>query len=130
LLRSLSRLSQDVTVALQQTSAYNQRLALSAVEDRLDGLLRELTRSSERYAVRFRPIAWQWRQVMADHLKALANTVEQRQEIPSPYVVGIPLTAQQSIFVGRTDISARLESLLLDQQCPPVLLYGQRRMGK
>ncbi len=130
LLRSFSRVSQDVDAALKQASAYNQRLALSAVEDRLDGLVRELTRSSERYAVRFRPIAAQWRQVVADHIRALAETVEQRQEIDSPYVIGVPLTEQQEIFVGRTDISARIEQLLLDRRRPPLLLYGQRRMGK
>ncbi len=130
LLRSFSRVSQDIDAALRQESAYNQRLALSAVEDRLDGLLRELTRSSERYAVRFRPIAAQWRQTIADHIQALAETVEQRQEIDSPYVIGVPLTEQQEIFVGRTDISAKIEQLLLDRRRPPLLLYGQRRMGK
>ena len=54
LLRSLSRLSQDVEAALRQESVYNQRMALSAVEDRLDGLLREVTRSRDRYAA-YRP---------------------------------------------------------------------------
>jgi hypothetical protein len=130
LLRSFSRIGQDAHAALQQASSYNQRLALSAIEDRLDGLLRELTRSSERYAVRFRPIAIHWRQVVAGHVRALAETAEQRQEIESPYVIGVPLTAQQAIFVGRTDISAQIEGMLRERQCPPLLLYGQRRMGK
>jgi hypothetical protein len=130
LLRSFSRISQDVHAALQQASTYNQRLALSAIEDRLDGLLRELTRSSERYAARFRPIVIHWRQVIAGHVQVLTETVEQRQEIESPYVIGVPLTAQQAIFVGRTDISAHIEGMLRDRQCPPLLLYGQRRMGK
>jgi hypothetical protein len=130
LLRSFSRISQDTHAALQQAGAYNQRLALSAVEDRLDGLLRELTRSSEPYAGRFRPIAIHWRQIVADSLRGLAEAVEQSQEIESPYVIGVPLTAQQAIFVGRSDISARIESMLRDRQCPPLLLYGQRRMGK
>jgi hypothetical protein len=130
LLRSFSRLSQDVDAALNQESAYNQRLALSAVEDRLDGLLRELTRSSDRYTLRFRPIAEQWRQVVAGRIRSLAEAVEARQEIDSPYVIGVPLTEQQEIFVGRTDISARIEQLLLDRRRPPLLLYGQRRMGK
>ncbi|MBN2006906.1 MAG: ATP-binding protein [Anaerolineae bacterium] len=130
LLRSFIRISSDVDAALHQESAYNQRLALSAVEDRVDGLLRELTRNTERYAVRFRPIAAQWRQTLADHGRALAETVEQRQEIDNPYVIGVPLTAQQEIFIGRTDISARIEQLLLDRRRPPLLLYGQRRMGK
>jgi hypothetical protein len=130
LLRSFSRLSQDVDAALHQESAYNQRLVLSAVEDRLDSLLRELTRSRERYAFRFRPIAANWRQIVADKARELSATAEQRQEIDSPYIIGVPLTEQQEIFVGRTDVSAYIEQLLLDRRRPPLLLYGQRRMGK
>lgn len=130
LLRSLSRISQDVDAALRQQSPYNQRLSLSAVEEQLDGLLRELTRSSERYAVRFRPITDCWRRLVAEHVHKLAAAVELRQEIDSPYIIGVPLTKQQEIFIGRTDISARLEQLLLDRRRPPLLLYGQRRMGK
>jgi len=72
LLRSFSSISQDVDAALCQESAYNQRLALSAVEDRLNGLLRELTRSSERYDVRFRPVAIEWHRIVADKVRALA----------------------------------------------------------
>jgi hypothetical protein len=90
----------------------------------------ELAHIQERYTIRFRPIAAQWQQIIADYIRELAQTIEQRQEIESPYIVGVPLTAQQAIFVGRTDISAQIERLLLSRQCPPLLLYGQRRMGK
>ncbi len=130
LLRSLSRVSRDVEAALAQESTYNQRLALDAVEERLDGLIRELTRSSEPYALRFQPIAVTWRTTIADHLQTLTRAVESRQEISNPYVVGIPLTEHQEIFVGRSDVSERIEKLLLDIRCPPLLLYGQRRTGK
>lgn len=130
LLRSFSRISQDVDAALRQESAFNQRLALTAVEDRLDALLRELARSSEQYAARFRPIATRWRQIVGQHARELAREAELRQEIDNPYVIGVPLTQQQEIFVGRTDASARIEALLLDRRRPPLLLYGQRRMGK
>ncbi len=130
LLRSFSRISQDVNAALRQESAYNQRLALHTVEDRLDGLLRELTRSNEPYAARFRPIAAEWRQLVAAQNQTLAEEAELRQEIDSPYIIGVPLTEQQQIFVGRTEISARIEQLLLDRRQPPLLLYGQRRVGK
>ena len=64
------------------------------------------------------------------HVRELAVAVELRQEIDSPYVIGVPLTHQQEIFVGRTDIGARIEQLLLDRRRPPLLLYGQRRTGK
>ncbi len=130
LLRSFSRISQDVVAALLLVNTYHQRLALRAIEDQLDGLLRELTRSSEAYAQRFRPIAVHWRRLIAEQRQALAQLAERHQEIDNPYVVGIPLNAQQAVFVGRTDLSARLETLLLDRQCPPLLLYGQRRIGK
>ncbi|MEM7129225.1 MAG: AAA family ATPase [Chloroflexota bacterium] len=130
LLRSFSRIGDDLSAAIAQESIYNQRLSLSALEDRLDGLLRELTRSNETYSSRFRPIATHWRQVIARHAQALAADVELRQEIDSPYIIGVPLTAQQEIFVGRTEVSSRIEQLLLDRRHPPLLLYGQRRMGK
>ncbi len=130
LLRSFSRLSSDVAAALQQESAFNQRLALSAVEERLDTLLRELTRSDEPYAERFRPIAAEWRQIVATQSQQLAAEAEMRQEIDSPYIIGVPLTEKQEIFIGRTEVSAQIEQLLLDRRRPPLLLYGQRRVGK
>ncbi len=130
LLRSFSRISRDVEAALSQESTYNQRLALDAVEERLNGLLRELTRSSERYAIRFRPIAEAWRKILANYVKTLTEAVESRQEISNPYIIGIPLTEHQEIFVGRGDVSELIEKLLLDLRCPPLLLYGQRRTGK
>ncbi|MBK9051431.1 MAG: ATP-binding protein [Chloroflexi bacterium] len=130
LLRSLSRLSRDIEAALQQESSYNQRLALSTIEDRLDGYVRELTRSSEPYADRFQTVIVRWRQIVAHQVAQLTQTAELRQEIDSPYVIGVPLTDQQEIFVGRTDISGRIEQLLLDRRQPPLFLYGQRRMGK
>lgn len=130
LLRSFIRVSQDVAAALQQRSAYNERLALRAITDHLDGLQRELTRSDEQYAGRFRPIVVGWRQTIARYIHELEEAVEKRQEIDNPYVIGVPLTAEQEVFVGRIDISRRIEELLLDKRRPPLLLYGQRRMGK
>ena len=130
LLRSFSRISHDIEAAMGQESVYNRRLALGAVEERLDGLLRELTRSNDQYAVRFRPIASRWRRLVAGQKKQLAEEAELRQEIDSPYIIGVPLTDQQEIFVGRTDISSRIEQLLVDRRQPPLLLYGQRRVGK
>jgi hypothetical protein len=130
LFRSFKRISEDVNAALNQGSVYNRRLALTSVGDRLDNLLRELTRSSDKYAVRFRAIAHRWCRIIGLELKELKAVAELRQEIDSPYIIGVPLTERQAIFVGRTDISSRIEQLLLDRQSPPLLLYGQRRMGK
>jgi hypothetical protein len=130
LLRSFRYVSLDVAAALNQRSAYNQRLALSVVADRLNGLVRELTRSPEPYALRFRPIAHHWHEILAAQVEILTTAVAQRQEIEDPYIIGIPLTARQEIFVGRAAISQRIEHLLHDRRHPPLLIYGQRRMGK
>ena len=119
-----------VAAALAQSSAHNQRLGLSAVQQRLEALIAEADRSSDRYAARFRPVAALWRKLVAEHAQALGAAVELRQELDNPYVIGVPLTLAQELFVGRTDVSARIEQLLLDRRRPPLLLYGQRRMGK
>jgi len=130
LLRSFTRISNDIESALSQESTYNQRLALTSIAERLDSLVRELTRSSDKYATRFRPIAQRWGNIVALTIEDLTKESELRQEIDSPYIIGVPLNQQQAVFVGRTDISTRIEQLLLDRRRPPLLLYGQRRTGK
>ena len=67
---------------------------------------------------------------MAGRIQELTIEAESRQEIDNPYIVGVPLTERQEIFVGRSDVSVHIEELLLDQRRSPLLLYGQRRMGK
>ncbi|BAY11290.1 nSTAND1 domain-containing NTPase [Calothrix sp. NIES-2098] len=130
LLNIFSRISNDLAAALNQASTYNQRLALRSVTDRLDTHLQEFTRSSDKYTIRFRPIAKSWREIIANYTEELAKATELRQEIDSPYIIGVPLTQEQEIFIGRNDIGTRIEQLLLDRRRPPLLLYGQRRMGK
>ncbi len=130
LLRRFNRFSEDVDAALNQASNYNQRLVLRTIADYIDTQLQEFTRSSHPYAPRFYPIAKSWFEIITNYERQLATAVELRQEIDSPYIIGIPLTQQQEIFTGRTEIASRIEQLLLDRRRPPLLLYGQRRMGK
>ncbi|MDM8564332.1 ATP-binding protein [Candidatus Halobeggiatoa sp. HSG11] len=62
-------------------------------------------------------------------LQVAVSTVDEK--IPNPYITGVPLTTlNKELFVGRKDIIARIEVLLSEQRNPPILLYGQRRMGK
>lgn len=130
LLRHFSQISQDVEAALNQATTYPRRLALSAIVDRLSTLIHELRVSSGPFVDRFQPIAIHWLQLVANHLQKLSEAAEKDREVDNPYVVGVPLTERQEIFVGRADIVARIEQLLSDQRRPPLLLYGQRRMGK
>lgn len=139
LFRICKQISLDVDAALQQRSSYNQRLALSVVLERLD-IQRQTIRGGTAYVprpasnghhtARFRTIFQTWHQIIVHQIDTLQTETDQNQEIDSPYIIGIPLTGQQALFVGRTDISQRIEQLVRDDRSPALLLYGQRRMGK
>lgn len=128
-LRNLARISQDVAAILEQ-NVYNQRVSLRALADRVDGLIRELNRSTEPHAIRFARIISEWQEIITQRERTLAEETARRQEIESPYVIGLPLNELQSVFVGRAEVAERIERLLLQPQRPPLLLYGQRRTGK
>jgi hypothetical protein len=130
ILSSFATFSQDTAAALAQVGLYNQRLGFGAVSQALNGLQRELIRSDDPQAERFQPIAIQWQRLLEERAQELAELTENRQEIQNPYIVGVPLTRRQEIFVGRADISIRIEELMRSDDYPPLLLYGQRRMGK
>jgi hypothetical protein len=132
LFRSLGYISQEVEAALRQESFYNQKAFLKGAENRLHLLMQELTRSTEskQYVIRFTPTIRSWRQCLTDYLNTVEEEEEKSQEVRSPYTVANPLFAQNETFVGRTDIYAQIEQLMRNKNCPPLLLYGQRRMGK
>ncbi len=117
-------ISIDVNTALYQSRIDKECIDFTAISDRLTNLINELTISKDKYAIRFRPIAQCWQKIIDRHLHNLIR------EINSPYISNIPVTNRKQLFIGRTDISERLEKLLLDRRSPPLLLYGQRRTGK
>jgi hypothetical protein len=127
ILRRFLAASQEVRVAMNQTNRHNERALLLSVQRRLDELGQDIVRSADRELPRFHQLALQ---VLGAHVNELDRELELRQEIASPYVVGLPLTEEQDVFVGRSDISSRIEQLLLGNNRAPLLLYGQRRMGK
>lgn len=125
-LRSFQRLGQDIAAALRYQSNYYRRLAMSDILERLETLHREILNSQ--WPEIFAPVAQQWRALLEAFLTR--PEAEDSREIQNPYVVGSPLDAQQMTFIGRQEISLQLEELLRKPACPPLLLYGQRRMGK
>lgn len=129
-LRGFIGISKETQAALQHQRAQDTRQALSAVADRLSSLLSGTASTREPLAHRFRPIASQWLGLVASEARRLVEVSGQRPELRSPYVVGLPLQAGHQIFVGRNDIRDRIEAMVLGAGCPPLLLYGQRRMGK
>jgi hypothetical protein len=127
--RNFINISINVEAVFGQSS-YNQRIALTTVGTKLNSFVRELTISNDKYAARFRPIAQCWQNIIDLKIQELTKLSEESQEIDSPYIIGVPVIGREQLFIGRTDISKRLERLLLDLRSPPLLLYGQRRTGK
>jgi len=121
-------ISQDIAIAMQQNTRHAQRLMLGEVEERLGRLVVSLGDAPGAVHRPFQEIALSWRDCVHHTQRIWRENSD--QEIDNPYVVGVPLTAKQEIFVGRQKISIHLERLFLSPQCPPVLLYGQRRIGK
>lgn len=130
LLRSFARIAQAISAADSNTTVYHKRLAFVVAEEQLAALLNEMTLSGDSYALRFRPIAERWRAIVAAHMRELTEAIEDSQEIDNPYIFSVPLADHNDLFVGRADVAARIEQLLIDRRRPPLLLYGQRRMGK
>lgn len=83
---SFSQISQEVDAGLNQESAFNRLLALSAVAQNLDNFLRELTACGDKDALRFYPIALRWYDIVAGCVRELATEIE--QETGSPQIAG------------------------------------------
>jgi hypothetical protein len=130
ILECVSKASQKIENALNQTTSFRRRFLLRSAENDLARLERDLLLKNGAEVTRFYAIVDQWRRIVNESLRELERDIELNQEIDNPYIFGIPLTDEQEIFVGRLDVSARIEQLLSDYRRPPLLLYGQRRMGK
>jgi hypothetical protein len=131
ILIALHNISRDIEHALRQATPYQQRLGLGMARDKLATLQNELLLSRHPQSQRFAPIIAQWQRLLASHIEAMTIPAQYQQEIPNPYICGMPLSERQSLlFVGRSEIIERINQMLMQDKCPPLLLFGQRRMGK
>lgn len=72
-----------------------------------------------------------WLDRVADEEAALAASERERPQVPLVFVSGTPLTsAEGSLFVGRVDLGRLLDQDLSAERPVPLVLLGQRRMGK
>ncbi|HAI69564.1 MAG TPA: hypothetical protein DCM38_09035, partial [Gammaproteobacteria bacterium] len=117
--------SQEVNTALKQNS-YQQAAALKVVIKALKTRLEFLSSKKSAEVQRFGEIAKTWLRLVEKYLDDMLKI----QEIPNPYIVGIPLKEGQDVFIPRPQVNKRIERLLVDRSAPPLLLYGQRRTGK
>ncbi len=131
LLNRFSHISREIEISLARETLYLQRQALIQNITTLSQLLRDMTRIAQPEILRFWQIAETWRHILTEYLQQVTEQIDLEQEIDNPYITGVHLTPNdQQLFVGRRDACARIEHILRDRRNPPILLYGQRRMGK
>jgi len=119
----------EVLTYTTSTSRVNKIAALSRATDALDQLDQYVEAEvglPEQNLLR--TIISQWRRLIIQ-----AGGSEGRSliagPVANPYVVGNPVTGD--LFKGREEIMIRLEELWrAPTQCPSVVIYGHRRMGK
>lgn len=72
-----------------------------------------------------------WQDVITDERAALERDKRERPQVPLPFVAGPSLTASdQGLFRGRRDLVDLIDHYLSGTRRTPVVLFGQRRMGK
>lgn len=119
-------LSQNVLSALPPASGHYAQTQLGAALKRLKTIQNELIVNGQPEAQRFAPIAGHWQHILDQDLIQM----DASGLLPSPYVRGSPLGANEEVFVGRLDVMKRIEQVLMSPNSASILLYGQRRMGK
>ncbi len=131
ILKSFTRFGSDISTALAQPTSYNRTLVIRTILKDIENLQLELARNlKDKNSRRFIPVCKHWIGILTRFQQRAEAQSKASNEIPNPYTVGAPLTRKQKIFVGRTDIARFLENILKQQDHPPLLLYGPRRMGK
>jgi hypothetical protein len=124
-LNSFREMSQKVEDALSQEQHQQQATLLSVIE-RFKGTLFS-TKEESPELQRFRKTAAQWQGIVEKRADELLNI----QELPNIYTFGPPINKKyHEVFAERPQVTHRLEQLLQNRHCPPLLLYGQRRTGK
>jgi hypothetical protein len=127
-LRHFRQGSVDVERALSLPSNAQQQAELKAVVASLNvlGGMIAKTHTSD-IDLRIKEIANHWQTVVEKYIQEL----DQIQKIPNPYTFGPPLNKRvHDVFAERPEVIRRLQQLLQAHNCPPLLLYGQRRTGK
>ena len=83
-------------------------------------------------ARRLQPVLRTWLDVVAEEKAALAHEEAEHPQIPTPFLAGPALLQEETriLFRGRKDLVDVIDHDLTGDRRAPILLVGQRRMGK
>jgi hypothetical protein len=130
---SIAEAARDLEAARSTGGLRQRRQALQRARQELEQSLDDLS-GARRLSLnerRFVPVVKVWLDRVADEEAALASLERERPQVPLVFVAGAPLTpADESLFVGREDLVRILDQDLAVERPIPLVLQGQRRMGK
>ena len=127
-LTRLGDIGAEIATYKDSTSRVNKLSALARAAESLEQLKTYANteiNEPERYI--FVAIIEQW-QPLITAASGEIGRFTLTEPIQNPYIVGNPV--KPPIFVGREDIFRQLEALWQPKECPSVVLYGHRRIGK
>ena len=131
-LPKLHLISQDARSYLNMADPYRRSQKLRDVLTSTQTLQHALTLSSGKMTPRLLSAVNGWRALLEEEKTKLDAEEEAERPIAQLFIHGQSLDEdRKSVFIGRDDIVARIESDILNSNLPPLLfLQGPRRMGK
>ncbi|MEO1621034.1 MAG: AAA family ATPase [Cyanobacteria bacterium J06632_3] len=131
ILNRLKQLAYDISHASQSNSLFMQQASLLRANSTLEALHQRVC--DEVVSPEFRlikQIIQQWIHFVREAGGEIGRRSYPISFIKNPYVIGTPVSGDA--LVGREDIFRRItdELFATPGQCPSIVLYGHRRMGK
>ncbi len=125
---ALALIVQDVALVHNSRSARQRSSALARALAALNDPPSELRECPPPEGPLIEQIRAQWLQTVLDNAGAV-TAVEQREPVPSPYIVGAIVPANR--LVGRDDIFSQIKGMWVKPgHLDSLVMYGHRRMGK
>ncbi|MCV6636529.1 hypothetical protein [Candidatus Albibeggiatoa sp. nov. NOAA] len=125
-LNAFMNLSKSLDRSAKLTDTNEQMLHINEQIDEVQKLIKGIENSAETHLL---PFAEQWYNNLSKHRTDLYDLADENKLIESPYIVGQPLQAGASLFVGRKRIVTELKNSLFTHDIS-VFLHGQYRIGK